>query len=353
MAWRVAAGRARLGAAMIDPLLQDLPGERAGRPLRYDAVTARIGALRREDDASLPQGEWQHPLRRADWKEVAALCEQALCEQGKDFQIAAWLCEAWTQMHGLAGLGRGAGLLAGLVQRFWNDAWPRIEDGELEPRLAPFVWLVAHLPLVIVARMPLLASRDEAWLTVDALRRLAKPSGPDAPQETAHDMSQAVALAAADPGRGDKLRVELAQALEAWEGLGRLLDARLGPAAPSLEPLREAGRGVQAALAMLWPAATAPDEAVPDGAVPDGAVPESAPAVPTAPLTPYPADRAQAYAQLRLIAAYLAEIEPHSPTPYLLRQAAAWGELPLDALLRTVVKEEGGLARFLALLEVS
>lgn len=106
--------------------------------------------------------------------------------------------------------------------------------------------------------------------------------------------------------------------------------------------------GMQAALAMLWPAATAPDEAVPDGAVP-----ESAPAVPTAPLTPYPADRAQAYAQLRLIAAYLAEIEPHSPTPYLLRQAAAWGELPLDALLRTVVKEEGGLARFLALLEVS
>ncbi|MFU1980910.1 hypothetical protein [Bordetella hinzii] len=102
--------------------------------------------------------------------------------------------------------------------------------------------------------------------------------------------------------------------------------------------------GVQAALAMLWPAATAPDEAVPDGAVP-----ESAPAVPTAPLTPYPA----AYAQLRLIAAYLAEIEPNSPTPYLLRQAAAWGELPLDALLRTVVKEEGGLARFLALLEVS
>lgn len=332
-----------MGAAMIDALLQDLPGERAGRPLRYEAVTARIGALRLEDDASLPQGEWQHPLRRADWKEVAALCEQALREQGKDFQIAAWLCEAWTQIHGLAGLRHGAGLLAGLVQRFWEDAWPRIEDGELEPRLAPFVWLVSHLPLIIVARMPLLASRDEAWLTADALRRLAKRSGPDASQETAHDMSQALALAAADPGRGDRLRDELVQALDAWEGLGHLLDARLGPAAPSLEPLREAGRGVQAALAMLWPAVSAPALAQA----------ESAPAAPAPPQTPYPGDRAQAYAQIRLIAAYLAEIEPHSPTPYLLRQAAAWGELPLDALLRTVVKEEGGLARFLALLEVS
>jgi type VI secretion system protein ImpA len=61
-------------------------------------------------------------------------------------------------------------------------------------------------------------------------------------------------------------------------------------------------------------------------------------------------NRAQAYRQLSRIADYLAAIEPHSPTPYLLRKAVAWGGMSLADLMQEVAQEEGGMARYLSLL---
>lgn len=61
-------------------------------------------------------------------------------------------------------------------------------------------------------------------------------------------------------------------------------------------------------------------------------------------------DRAHAYRLLQDIADYLSKHEPHSPTPYLLRRAVAWGGMPLPDLLREVVQQEGDLSRYLAML---
>lgn len=61
-------------------------------------------------------------------------------------------------------------------------------------------------------------------------------------------------------------------------------------------------------------------------------------------------DRAHAYRLLQDVADYLSKHEPHSPTPYLLRRAVAWGGMPLPDLLREVVHQEGDLSRYLAML---
>jgi type VI secretion system ImpA/VasJ family protein len=47
--------------------------------------------------------------------------------------------------------------------------------------------------------------------------------------------------------------------------------------------------------------------------------------------------RAEAYQQLSEIADYLNKIEPHSPTPYLIRRAVAWGDMSLADLLKELV----------------
>jgi len=52
-----------------------------------------------------------------------------------------------------------------------------------------------------------------------------------------------------------------------------------------------------------------------------------------------PATRAQALAQLRLIADFFRSTEPHSPVAYLAMKAASWGEMPLHEWLRTVVRD--------------
>jgi type VI secretion system protein ImpA len=62
--------------------------------------------------------------------------------------------------------------------------------------------------------------------------------------------------------------------------------------------------------------------------------------------------RAHAYQLLDLVARYLAEHEPHSPTPFLLQRAVTWGQLPLPELMREIVRTEGDMARYLALLGI-
>ena len=63
--------------------------------------------------------------------------------------------------------------------------------------------------------------------------------------------------------------------------------------------------------------------------------------------------REQAYKTLEQLAEYLATIEPHSPTPYLIRRAVKWGQLPLAELIQEVLNEEGDLNGMLAMMGLS
>jgi type VI secretion system protein ImpA len=60
--------------------------------------------------------------------------------------------------------------------------------------------------------------------------------------------------------------------------------------------------------------------------------------------------RADAYRQLEGIANFLQSIEPHSPTPYLIRRAVSWGRMPLPELMQEVLREEGDLNRLFTVL---
>ena len=62
--------------------------------------------------------------------------------------------------------------------------------------------------------------------------------------------------------------------------------------------------------------------------------------------------RDQALAQLRQVADFFRRTEPHSPVAYLAEKAARWGEQPLHAWLRSVIKDEVSLARLEDLLGI-
>ena len=55
-------------------------------------------------------------------------------------------------------------------------------------------------------------------------------------------------------------------------------------------------------------------------------------------------NRAQALAQLRIVAEFFRATEPHSPVAYLADKAAHWGELPLHLWLRSVIKDPAAIA---------
>ncbi|SDD61751.1 type VI secretion system protein TssA [Paraburkholderia lycopersici] len=363
--------------AGIDVLLVPVPGceEGAGASLRYDPLYQQIREARHQDDASVPMGEWERPLVKADWKRVAALSADALATRSKDFQLAAWLCEAWANLHGVEGLTAGTRLLTALAERYWSSAWPMLEAGDADARVAPFVWLNDTLALVLTLHVPLLVidEREPAQVNLDEWQRAVLDGGDAGAADLTRDLLDKHVK------RGDNLPalVSLYQQLElaraAWGKFRHLLDELLQDDSPHLGRVDDVLMRLTRAVTSLCgnqapsaaPQASAADDAGQNLAGASSAVSHPASTEntmsnatpdlpsPTAPVRSLPArveSRAQAYQLLELVAGYLAEHEPHSPTPYLLRRAVSWGEMSLPELMREVVRTEGDMSRFYAML---
>ena len=86
------------------------------------------------------------------------MCSGPVGSCSKDFQLAAWLCEVWTHLHRMEGFVAGTHLLAALVERYWDQAWPRI---------ASFVWMNDALSLLLSLHVPLMAIAGREPSTVN------------------------------------------------------------------------------------------------------------------------------------------------------------------------------------------
>lgn len=368
----------------------------AGPPLRYDPVCARIREARTEEDASLPMGEWTRPLKKADWRTAEMLCTEVLQRRSKDLQMAAWLTEAWVHRHSIDGLGAGARLLEGLAREFWEDVHPRIgDDGDADMRTATFVWVNDTIAQVLLMRVPLLEWPDFSppFITLaDWQRALTSEYGAGAAGAAGNAKAKANEVAeepsAQTVSRQDildhavrdlralaALDDRVAVAADAWRSLEALLDERLGLDAPSLSKVTEMLARMRQALRSLLQGRDPRDEeepVAPAEAPASWMADESTPPaiamddhdMSDTPLSPAPGslpqavangrigNRAEAYQLLELAAAYLMREEPHSPTPYLVNRAVAWGRMPLPQLMQEVLREDGDLNRYFSILGI-
>ena len=368
-------------------LLAPVPGALdTGPSLRYDPLFAAIRLAREEDDITVPRGEWERTLKKADWKLVAATCVQLLDGKTKDFQVAAWLCEAWIHLHQIAGLNAGIALLQGFAERYWDTVHPQIDDGDEDARVAPFVWMNENLPLLLNLHVPLLALTDRKqplvcladWdktLIVDtptlAQSRKAMPG--DEKPLTRDDV--VAASSGSNLSSLIQTKEQLQLAIAGWSALANFLDSKLLNDPPSIarvgEMLRRIERvvsglvdGRDVALAIeepVLPEPSAPletaDQNLPEVEVtmqvPNKAPPpESAAPLGVLPVNGQITSREDAYRTLEAISAYLLKTEPHSPTPYLIKRAVTWGRMSLVDLMLEVVREEGDMSRYLSLLGI-
>jgi type VI secretion system protein ImpA len=129
-----------------DDLLNPIPGDNpSGANLRYDPVTDKIKEARRED-LDVPQGDWKTALKAADLPAVIKMGSDALAKKGKDLQIAVWLVDAHVRKEGFPVLAPALQFLHDLLEQYWDTLYPPIdEDGDMEVRSAPLVWLGSKL----------------------------------------------------------------------------------------------------------------------------------------------------------------------------------------------------------------
>jgi type VI secretion system protein ImpA len=119
-----------------DDLLDPIAGENpAGPDLRYDPVFDKIKNARKEDDESLPAGDWGRSVKRADHLQVIKLAGEALATRTKDLKLASSLVESQFKLEGLPVLAPSIRLLRQLQENFWDTLYPEIDDdGSLDAR---------------------------------------------------------------------------------------------------------------------------------------------------------------------------------------------------------------------------
>jgi type VI secretion system ImpA family protein len=308
----------------------------------------------------LSRGVWKIPLKRAEWPDVVTLCLDALENRSKDLQIAAWLTEAWLHLYGLAGLREGLHVVAALGERFWDDLHPRSETGDsLEYRLAPIEWINEKLPPV-VRLLPLTEPRSEdakiyAW--TDWENAIRPRSSEDHEGTTQVQFQQSVMMT--PTAFYSALLASVESAADACTELETLLAERCGDRAASLRQLAntlDEIRGFVVSTLNQREDANpqTPPKVAADATAEREAAGEKTPAVRVAEWIPGPIrDRTDAYRRLAEAADFLARTEPHSPAPYLVRRAIAWGSMRLEDLLPELVRNDGELTEICRLLQIS
>ena len=323
-------------------LLNPIPGDNpSGKSLRYDPVYDKIREARREDDV-LPQGEWSHEVKKADFPLVIKLASEALATKSKDLQLAAWLTEGVMFRDHIAGLREGLDLLRGFMETFWDTLYPEIDDGDLEFRAGPLGWVGSKLDAG-VRRLPLTKSKLDFFKYQESRRvgyeadaaseekATARATAIAEKKCTAEEFDEAVR--ATGDAYYEKLAGNLTAALESLQSLETLSDEKFGREAPSYASLRTALEELQdfvrqyhkPAEEVTEEPAEAPTEETVEESV--AAAASGAPAAKKKSVTAEPADREDALQRLAVVAHFLRHESPVNPVPYLLLRALRWGEL--------------------------
>jgi type VI secretion system protein ImpA len=320
---------------LLNPVTADAP---CGDDLAFSPELDAIAQARKADDPSIEQGAWVTTLKEADWKFVTKRCALLIETRSKDLQLAVWLAEASAKTGGLRALGDALLVIAALCERYWDGLYPQPDEDGFERRIGNLCWIAARVPQ-LVTECPVTEGAAVSMRDIEAAR--------------AHG-AEAIAQVEAARSRTSKAYQEalLADCNHCLTGLGALekaVDARLEADGPGFSAARTALQNLAhfvtpaASGAAAVPAAAAPHAPGAGAVLQAAAPPVFAGAI---------ASRAQALHQLRVVAEFFRQTEPHSPVGYLADKAASWGEQPLHLWLKTVVKDAAALAHVEELLGI-
>ncbi len=340
-------------AQMLAPLRQGEGG--VGRDLREDYSPsspyqklrdARAEARAEERAQDAAEGEEGVPQ---PWREVKRLGTLCVAEQSRDLEIAAWLAEALVRLDGLEGLRDAAALLSGLLEGYWDAAYPLPDEDGLEGRAAPLAGLAGQSAdgtlMQPLRRLPMFRRADGSAVSL-YLWNLAEDTAAlaDAKRREARHASgipilsvleqEAAAAGAQWRALGDAARA----AAEAWDGFDAQLTARFGDAAPPARRVTDVLARLVALATRFGGKAAPVMEAAPPPPVAAPEVVTATPAVIAAP--PVAAlNRESAIRQLESLAVFFRQTEPHSPLAYAIETLARRARMPLPALLEEVLPD--------------
>jgi type VI secretion system protein ImpA len=365
---------------LLNPISAAKP---AGDNLRYAPVYDKIKEARRQDD-DLAQGEWVRERKVADWPLAIKLISESLATKSKDLQLVAWLAEAMLRKEGIAGFREVLNLAKAMLEKFWDDLYPELEEGDAEMRAVPLQWIGDRMEIPI--KQIGLTRKGLNWYQYKESRTLGdeKSANNDQKKKEREKAIKAgkIPLEVFDKEFDEspkKFYVDLLAnfdgTLESLTELGEFGDSKFGGNSPTYGALRNALEEVRQTIYILLQkkrekepdeppppppptpeeiaaaeaaakaaaaaaaAAAAPPPPPPPPAPPvstsaGGAAAAAAPAPvasaappPVAGIAADPANVEDAVSRLLAVAKYLREKDKTNPAPYLMAAGFRWGEL--------------------------
>ena len=329
-----------------DDLLNPIEGPNpSGANLRYDPVYDKIKEARREEDQP-PPGMTERDRKVAENPLVIKLTTDLLTKKTKDLQLAAWLTEALLKQKGFAGLKDGLGLCYGFVDKFWETAFPELEDGDAQSRGAPlgFVGTKLEIPLKLV---PVVDKASYSLLDYQQSREVGYEDQAKT-DEAKKKRAGLVKEGKLTPENFDKAFEEtpkkfyaqaeqdLDASLATLAQLKKTCDEKFGDDGPAFGPLQSALDAtrhlIHGFLQKKREKEPDPVEVVATAENSAAGQAEAAGPVRTGLLisletSSEPPDRVDAIRKVADAAAFLRRREPTSPASYLMLRGLRWGEL--------------------------
>ncbi len=329
----------------LEKLLAPIAPENAvGPELRLEAgdrTYQRLDELRAEIDPALdPEGQGKEP----NFKEVVRHCVTALESVTKDLQLAAYLTEGLARTEGFAGLAQGLRAVRELLAAFWDEIHPGVDEDGIDPPLRArwLSWLGSSGEFLnSLGGMQISPPGSEPLLWRDYLESEMLESLRGSNQTRFEELSRQgtptrevwrARLQGCPVGHLAGIGEALGSAQAELRQLDALCEERFEDGdGPRLIQLRDRLEALASEIAAVTQPGGAPlpeQELGEAGAAPAGAA--------QGPIQ----NRADALQRLAEVAAYYRRSEPHSPVALLVERAVRWGQMPLEELLREVVKRE-------------
>ncbi|MCO2636847.1 type VI secretion system protein TssA, partial [Pseudomonas aeruginosa] len=272
----------------------------------------------------------------------------------KDLRVAVWLTEALALEDGITGLTEGYALLEGLCREYWDTVHPLPEGEDVEYRLGNVAWLAGRTA-ELLRGIPMTDGAANAFTTLDweVAQHVAQAikRDPEHADDIARGKPSVEQIDASRRVTPIAFYATLLANLKAFEfaldAFEDTLVARAGDAAPSFRQTRDAFETVyrlaerfarEQGYTGSAPHKEAAPAAQPERIEPSFGAPiqteethvqsQTAPRPPTTQTIAGIQNRAQAVDQLRAVARYFRQTEPHSPVAYLADKAAEWADMP-------------------------
>jgi len=224
-----------------ESLLQPVAGANpCGSDLEYDPAFLDLERLV-QGKAEQQMGKTVVAAEEPDWPAVARAAA-ALLLKTKDLRIAFHLTRAWLHTDGFAGLRDGLAVLRGLVERYWDGFYPRLDPDEgNDPTFRSNVLMGLCDPAAVTdwfRMVPLVAARSFGRFSMRDLAvasgELPAQGGVEPPQTSAIDGAFAECPVADLQATEQTLR----ESLDHLAALETAVGARVGVAqAPSFSKL--------------------------------------------------------------------------------------------------------------------